>query len=66
MIEFYGSKESVKKQLENFMKGVSNVEHIGLMYGILNEIKKRKGYDFKYLKEELDKKLNLIKKFNYN
>lgn len=66
MIEFFGSETVINKQLEMYLKGVKKVEDIGLMYGILDEIKKRNGYNLKDIRERLDKKLNLISWFDYN
>lgn len=65
-INFHGSEESIKRQLGTLVKGVGSVEDIGFVYRILEEFKKRNGYDIQYLKDKLDKKLNLINKFEYN
>ena len=48
-IEFYGSKKAIRKQLKNLTKEANNLEDIGIMYGILDNIKE-KGYDFQDLK----------------
>jgi hypothetical protein len=60
------NKESLRSQLEKFIKEANDLDNISLGYGLLDQIERRRGYQFPDLREELTRKLNLMRNIHYN